>query len=337
MGWLGVASAIVSYPAKVMTVYILGLFMTIIDGTMVNVALPTMAKDFGVPTTDIEWIAVGYLLTYAAVIPAAGWLGDRFGTKRVFTFALIAFVVTSLACGLSQTLDQLIVFRVLQGVGAGLVTPVGAAMLYRAYSMEDRAKAAIGVLSVAVIAPAIGPMLGGILVDTASWHWIFLINGPIGAVAIVLSLLWLEETKHEAPGRFDVAGFVLSAAVGRDPAVHAVDRPGEGMVLRLHSHVRRRRHRVPDRTDRDRAAHPQPDPDAAPVQGSAVPHINISAALTYAGFFGMIFVLAALPAEPARLHRVPEWARPVATGGRCVPRVEPARPAALPRRSARAA
>ena len=158
---MGVASAFVSYPAKEMTVYIMGLFMTIIDGTMVNVALPTMAKDFGVPTTDIEWIAVGYLLTYAAVIPAAGWLGDRFGTKRVFTTALIAFVVTSLACGLSRNLDQLIVFRVLQGVGAGLVTPVGAAMLYRAYSMEDRAKAAIGVLSVAVIAPAIGPMLGG--------------------------------------------------------------------------------------------------------------------------------------------------------------------------------
>ena len=96
-----------TYPSKVMTVYILGLFMTIIDGTMVNVALPTMADDFGVPTTDIEWIAVGYLLTYAAVIPAAGWLGDRFGTKRIFTFALIAFVATSLACGLSQTLDEL--------------------------------------------------------------------------------------------------------------------------------------------------------------------------------------------------------------------------------------
>ena len=280
-----------TYPAKVMTVYIMGLFMTIIDGTMVNVALPTMADDFGVPTTDIEWIAVGYLLTYAAVIPAAGWLGDRFGTKRVFTTALIAFVITSLACGLSQTLEQLIVFRVLQGIGAGLVTPVGAAMLYRAYSLEDRAKAAIGVLSVAVIAPAIGPMLGGILVDTVSWHWIFLINGPIGAVAIVLSFLWLEETKQDAPGRFDLAGFVLSAAAVAILLYTLSIGPEKGwfsaytltfatvgiaclvslIVIEL---------RIPNpilmlRLFKDRLFRT----------------INISAALTYAGFFGMIFVL----------------------------------------------
>jgi EmrB/QacA subfamily drug resistance transporter len=280
-----------TYPSKVMTVYILGLFMTIIDGTMVNVALPRMAKDFGVPTTDIEWIAVGYLLTYAAVIPAAGWLGDRFGTKRVFVTALVAFVVTSLLCGIAQTLEQLIVFRILQGFGAGLVTPVGAAMLYRAFPMQERAKAAIGVLSVAVIAPAIGPMLGGILVDAASWHWIFLINGPIGAVAIFLAVTWLDETKHEAPGRFDAAGFVLSgmavgiflytlsigpergwfspftlgfAAVGLTAAVALVvielRIPEPILTLRLFG----------DRLFRT---------------------INLSAAMVYAGFFGMIFVL----------------------------------------------
>lgn len=280
-----------TYPARVMTVYIMGLFMTIIDGTMVNVALPTMAKDFGVPTTDIEWIAVGYLLSYAAVIPAAGWLGDRFGTKRVFVFALTAFTATSLMCGLSQTLDQLVAFRVLQGVGAGLVTPIGSAMLYRAYPMEDRAKAAIGVLSVAVIAPAIGPMLGGILVDTTSWHWIFLINGPIGAVAILLSIIWLEETVQPDPGRLDLAGFVLSIVVVSTLLYTLSIGPERGwlspstvslvligfsaltalIVIEL---------RIPNpiltlRLFRDRLFRT----------------INISAALTYAGFFGMIFVL----------------------------------------------
>ena len=289
----GVARSVgaVTYQSKVMTVYILGLFMTIIDGSMVNVALPTMAKDFGVPTTDIEWIAVGYLLTYAAVIPAAGWIGDRFGTKRVFVGALIVFVVTSLACGLSQTLDQLVLFRVLQGMGAGLVTPVGAAMLYRAFAMEDRAKAAIGVLSVAVIAPAIGPMLGGILVDGASWHWIFLINGPIGAIAILLSIVWLDETRQDAPGRFDLAGFVLSGtsvavllytlSIGPEKgwfstytlslALVGISCLVALIVIEL---------RIPEpiltlRLFRDRLFRT----------------VNMSAALTYAGFFGMIFVL----------------------------------------------
>ena len=281
----------ISYQTKVMTVYILGLFMTIIDGTMVNVALPTMADDFDVPTTDIEWIAVGYLLSFAAVIPAAGWLGDRFGTKRVFVTALIGFVATSLACGLSQTLEQLVAFRVLQGLGAGLVTPIGGAMLYRAFPMEERARAAIGVLSVAVIAPAIGPMLGGILVDTVSWHWIFLINGPIGLVAIGLSVAWLVETKQEAPGRFDAAGFMLSGAsvalllytlsVGPEKGWLSAYTLGFGLagtaalvaliVIEL---------RIPEpilalRLFRDRLFRT----------------INIAAALTYAGFFGMIFVL----------------------------------------------
>ncbi|HYN35087.1 MAG TPA: MFS transporter, partial [Ilumatobacteraceae bacterium] len=201
-----------AYQSKVMIVYIFALFMTVIDGTMVNVALPTMARDFGVPTTDIEWISLGYLLALAAVIPAAGWLGDRFGTKRMFVIALVIFVVTSLLCGLSQTLGQLIGFRVLQGIGGGLLTPVGGAMLYRAYSMEDRAKAAIGVLSVTVIAPAVGPVLGGLIVDQASWQWIFYINVPIGALALVLSVLWLRETVQPDPGGFDAPGFVLSAA-----------------------------------------------------------------------------------------------------------------------------
>ena len=115
------------YERQVLVVYIVAIFMTVIDGTMVNVALPTMANEFGVEPSQVEWIAVGYLLAVATVIPAAGWLGDRFGTKRVFLASLAAFTLVSLLCGLAQTLDQLVVLRVAQGLGGGLMTPVGAA------------------------------------------------------------------------------------------------------------------------------------------------------------------------------------------------------------------
>lgn len=265
--------------------------MTVIDGTMVNVALPTLADEFGVPTTEIEWVAVGYLLALAAVIPAAGWLGDRFGTKRVFTIALIMFVAMSMLCGFAQTLDQLVLFRVLQGLGGGLLVPIGGAMLYRAFPMEDRAKAAIGVLSVTVIAPAIGPLLGGILVDEVSWRWIFFINGPIGFLAIVLAVLWLRETKQEDPGQFDAVGFVLSTAaitlllytlsIGPDVGWTSPKVLGFGLAgtLSLVGLII-----VQLRIDNPILA-------LRLFKDELFRTINVAAALTYAGFFGMIFVL----------------------------------------------
>ena len=280
-----------AYQSKVMIVYIFALFMTVIDGTMVNVALPTMAREFGVPTTDIEWIAIGYLLALAAVIPAAGWLGDRFGTKRIFVIALVIFVSTSMLCGLSQSLGQLVVFRVFQGIGGGLLTPVGGAMLYRAFSMEDRAKAAIGVLSVTVIAPAIGPVLGGLIVDQASWQWIFFINVPIGILALVLSVLWLRETVQPNPGGFDAAGFVLSAAAVSLLLYTLSIGPEEGwtstttlafgiagvacLIAMIVVELRIDEPLIALRLFRDHLFRT----------------INIASAMTYAGFFGMIFVL----------------------------------------------
>ena len=280
-----------SYRTKVLFIYVFGLFMTVIDGTMVNVALPTLAEEFGVPTTDIGWVAVGYLLALAAVIPAAGWLGDRFGTKRIFTMSLIMFVAMSMFCGFAQTLDQLVAFRVLQGLGGGLLVPIGGAMLYRAFPMEERANAAIGVLSVTVIAPAIGPMLGGILVDEVSWRWIFFINGPIGLLAIALAFLWLRETKQPDPGRFDAAGFVLSAAsitlllytlsIGpvdgwTSPKVLAFGFAGIASLIALIV--------IQLRID-------EPILTLRLFKDELFRTINIAAALTYAGFFGMVFVL----------------------------------------------
>ena len=318
-----------AYRNKVMTVYVLGLMMSVIDGTMVNVALPTLAREFGVPTTDIEWIAIGYLLSFAAVIPAAGWLGDRFGTKRMFVVALTIFVAMSLLCGVAQSLDQLVFFRILQGAGGGLVTPVGSTMLYRAFPMAERAKAAIGVLSVTVIAPAIGPMLGGLLVDEASWRWIFLINVPVGIVTVALAIVWLQETRHEDPGRLDLAGLVLSAAgvsillytlsIGpgkgwTSPTTLAFAFVGAACIAALIVVEQRVSHPILTfRLLRDRLFRT----------------INIASAMMYAGFFGMIFVLPLYLQSLRGYSAFESGRRPVAPGVRRVPRGEPARPAVV--------
>lgn len=202
----------IEYKTKVAIIYVMGLFMEIMDTTVVNVALPTLDEELGGGGSRIEWVVLGYLLSLAVWIPASGWLGDRIGTKRVFLFALTMFTTASMLCGLSGSLNQLIAFRILQGVGGGMLTPVGAAMLYRAYPKSERAKAATAVIGVAVVAPAVGPVLGGLIVDTISWRWIFFINGPIGLLAIYLAVRFLQEHTEPGTGPFDFAGFVLSAS-----------------------------------------------------------------------------------------------------------------------------
>ncbi len=280
-----------AYRYRVMAVYIAGLFMTIIDGTVVNVALPTLADELDVPSTDIEWVAVSYLLALAAVIPVAGWLGDRFGTKTMFLVSLITFTIASGLCGAAPSLELLIAARIVQGAGAGLITPIGSAMLFRAFPLEQRSTATVGVLSVAVVAPAIGPVLGGVLVDNVSWRWIFYVNLPIGALALALAWWWLREERQDSPGRFDLPGFVLSAA-GVSLLIYTLSTGPEngwlsaatlttgllgaaafaGMIaieLRVDAPM------LNLRLFRDRLFR----------------WINVSAAMVYAGFFGWIFVL----------------------------------------------
>jgi EmrB/QacA subfamily drug resistance transporter len=202
----------IEYKWVVATIFVLGLFMEIMDTTIINVAIPTLAEEFKVNAASMEWVVIGYLLPLAVWIPASGWIGDRFGTKKTFLFALFLFTVASMLCGVAQNMEQLIAFRVLQGVGGGMLTPVGTAMLYRSFPPEERARASTVLIVPTVIAPALGPVIGGAIVDHLSWRWIFYVNLPIGIAGFVFGALFLKEHREPQAGRFDLPGFVLSGA-----------------------------------------------------------------------------------------------------------------------------
>lgn len=194
----------------VAVVFVLSMFMTIMDGTIVNVALPTFGHDFGAPTSSVQWVVLGYLLSLALFIPASGWIGDRIGTKRTYLAAVVLFTGASALCASAHALGELVAFRVLQGAGGGLMLPVGTAMLFRAFPPAERANASRVLIIPTVLAPAVGPVLGGLLIDELSWRWIFTVNIPIGALALLFGTIFLTEHRQSPEGSFDPAGFLLS-------------------------------------------------------------------------------------------------------------------------------
>ncbi len=217
----------IPYKYQVAIVFIFGLFMDMMDMTIVNVAIPSLRRDFNAGTSLVEWTVTGYLLSLAVVIPAAGWLSDRFGTKRVFLVAMGIFVGASAACGLAQSIEQLIFFRFVQGVGGGMMTPVGTAMLSREFPGTERAKAS-AILSIPVVlAPTLGPVLGGYLIQYVSWRWIFYVNLPVGLAGMAMGFAVLKEHREEYAQRgFDVAG-LLTGSGAAAMVLYAVSRAGE--------------------------------------------------------------------------------------------------------------
>lgn len=212
----------------VAVVYVCGMVLNSLDSTVVNVALSTLSREFDVSPTAIESVVIGYLVSLAVFIPLSGWLGDRFGTKRVFLIALALFTGASALCGMAQSLNQLIAFRVLQGAGGGLLTPVGMAMLYRTFPPKERVAVSRILMFAVILGPALGPVLGGLVIEQASWRWIFLLNVPIGVSALLFGSALLEEHREPDAGGFDLPGFVL-AALGFGPLMFALtEGPAQG-------------------------------------------------------------------------------------------------------------
>src|SRR4051794_9412391 len=200
-----------AYVWRISAVVIVGSIMSILDTTIVNVALETLGHELHSTVSDIQWVVTGYMLALAAVIPVTGWAARRFGAKRVYLLSLVLFTAGSVLCGLAQTTEQLIVFRVLQGVGGGMLLPIGQMMMADAAGPSRMGRVMSVVAVPAMLAPILGPALGGLIVDNSSWRWIFYVNVPFGALAVVAALRFLPSVKPTAVDRLDARGLALMA------------------------------------------------------------------------------------------------------------------------------
>ena len=187
------------------------IFMQMLDSTILNTSLTTIAKDINESPLDMQNAIISYVLTLALLMPVSGFLADKFGTKKIFILALILFSLGSLFCSLSQNLTELVISRIVQAVGGSLMTPVGKLALIRTFPKKELLKAMNFAIIPALIGPVLGPLVGGYMVDYLSWHWIFLINIPIGLIGILLSIKFMPNYKSKTIN-FDLKGFLLFAA-----------------------------------------------------------------------------------------------------------------------------
>ena len=192
-----------------------GMMMVMINSTAMNVAIPSLSEGFNVPFETLQWVITGYMLAMSVTIPLAGWFADRFGSGRAFLYNVILFILGSLLCAMAQDVNQLIIFRIVQGLGGGMIQPMGMAMIFR-LAPADRKGQVMGMLGIPMlIAPASGPILSGWLLEFISWHWIFWINLPVGLVTIGLILRFLlkedsaQKTETNSTS-LDVVGLFLA-------------------------------------------------------------------------------------------------------------------------------
>ncbi|EIX9388288.1 MFS transporter [Klebsiella pneumoniae] len=201
-------------------------FMEFLDGTVIATALPDMARDFGVTAVELNIGISAYLITLAVLIPASGWIADRFGARAIFTLALAIFTLASVFCGLSTEVHIFVAMRILQGVGGALMVPVGRLAVLRTTPKHQLIKAIATLTWPALVAPIIGSPLGGFITRYASWHWIFFINVPLGLAAIILSLRIIPDIRETERRSFDLSGFITTS-VAMVSLVTAMERLGD--------------------------------------------------------------------------------------------------------------
>ena len=194
---------------RLAAVVLLGTVMSILDTTIVNVALNTLGRELHSPVSQIQWVVTGYLLALAAAIPATGWAARRFGAKRVYLVSLVLFTGGSALCGLATSASELVVFRVLQGIGGGMLMPIGQMMLAEAAGPKRMGRVMSIVAVPVMLAPILGPTIGGLIVQNASWRWIFYVNVPIGVIAVVAALRILPRVDPGPADRLDIRGLLL--------------------------------------------------------------------------------------------------------------------------------
>jgi EmrB/QacA subfamily drug resistance transporter len=191
---------------------VLGAIMTVLDATIVNVALPTLGREFGTSIATIQWVTTAYLLAFASVIPLTGWASQRLGGKELWLLSLTLFTLGSLLAGLSWSIGALIAFRIVQGLGGGMIMPLGQTILAQAAGPQrmGRVMSIIGVPL--LLAPIVGPVIGGALIDAGSWRWIFFVNLPVSAVAVLLAVKLLPRVPRRGENKLDLLGAILLPA-----------------------------------------------------------------------------------------------------------------------------
>jgi len=186
------------------------LFMENMDSTVIATSLPAIAADIGTNPLALKLAVTSYLLSLAIFIPASGWTADRFGARTVFRAAIAVFVLGSIGCALSGSLTDFVIARIVQGMGGAMMTPVGRMVLVRTISKRDLVGAMVWVTTPALVGPVLGPPVGGFITTYATWHWIFIINVPIGLLGIVLATRYIPNVRDDGHDGFDVVGMVLA-------------------------------------------------------------------------------------------------------------------------------